>query len=290
MKCPLLLPGVEQFELAVREPPEDEGRAEADERGDLWNERVVGCRDTEPDDPLGTEVERNGDGHSEQHSRGAAADGAPDHVVRKGTYGATPIEPDRDGAAEQDDHVEHQEVVEKPQVRERERQRRLRRQGGGRCRELAECLCEPPDPDGGHRREEDDPAGDERYENALRAIGPEPTSPLAFEHHPGKEAGDEKEQRHAEDVRGEEQYADGHARRAVVHRPDARDHARDEREAGVEDHAEQQRKRTNGVEAVQAISSGHTSSSKRSPRCAIERRRRNQVPNHPQQALHQGLR
>ena len=78
MKCPVLLPGVEQFELAVHEPPEHEGGAEADERCDLWNERVVGCGDAEPDDPLGTEIERDGDGHCEQHSRRPAVDGAPD--------------------------------------------------------------------------------------------------------------------------------------------------------------------------------------------------------------------
>ena len=55
----------------------------------------------------------------------------------------------------------------------------------------------------------------------------------------------------------------------VVDRPEARDHARDEREAGVEYHTQQQRERPYGVEGVQTIGVDMDCSSKRSPRCAM---------------------
>ena len=76
-----------------------------------------------------------------------------------------------------------------------------------------------------------------------------------MEQHAGEEAGHEKEQRHPEDVRREEQDPDRRARGVVGHRPEAGNQPGNEREPGVEDHPEQESERANRIERVQSFSS-----------------------------------
>ena len=64
------------------QPAEREGGAEADERRDLGNERTIRRGNAKPDDPVGAEVQREGERHASSTAAapcgGAANDGVRD--------------------------------------------------------------------------------------------------------------------------------------------------------------------------------------------------------------------
>jgi hypothetical protein len=248
----------------VHEPAEHERRSERHERDELRHDRSIRRRDTCEGLPV-RRGQQGGQQWQRQHDgSGARPDERADGGVDAAPDRALAVEGDGDRAAGEHEHVEHQQVIQKPQVREWKGACGRRRHVGrrrGQC--AAERLRESPDPDRRQRGRQHEPADDQRNDDALRAVRPEAARALPVQHHPGEEAGDEEEQRHPEDVRREAQGPERRARGRVRDDPQAHGYAGREREAGVEHDAEQQRERPDGVERMEAIGHGHHTNSVR---------------------------
>jgi hypothetical protein len=133
-------------------------------------------------------------------------------------------------------HVQHQQLVEEPEVRERKGARNLGHFGHGRWRTV-EHLGDAHRPDQADDRKQNDPAGDQRHGDAQTAVFPETARAEFVIQHAAEESGDEEEQRHAEDVRDKTCVTQELAGGVVHHRPDSRRDSRQERHRGMERHA-----------------------------------------------------
>ena len=285
MRRPLPAPRRQNAGLTMDEPAEGHGRSVADEGRRFGNQRVVRRRDAEPDDPVLPEVQRRDERKGKQDRSSPHRNGPAHRNVDNASNPAVAIAGNHNGPHRVEDGVQDQQVVEEPQMRQREstgwRRRDLRRRRRDRS---VERLRDAPDPHDCNRREEDDPAGHQRYEDSLEPVSPEAAPALTLDHHPGEEPRDKEEERHPEDVRRKQQDGNGAARRVVGHRPNARYEPRQKREPGVEDDAEEQRERADGVERVQAIGVRHKQLLTQSQRRVTGRRPQRTAPARPRRA------
>jgi hypothetical protein len=204
MEGPSPPPRLEEGRLSLDEPAEDERRAVADHGRPLRDDRAIRRGNPEPHHPVGPHIQRGAERHAEHQGSSAAVDQTTHYPIRRASDAALPVGGINDRARRDDNRVKHEQQIQEPQVRQRKRAGRQRRQVRGRCgNAVRECPGQPPRPHHGDRREENHPADHQRHRNSLAAIDPEAARPSPLHHHSREESGDEEEQRHAEDVRCE---------------------------------------------------------------------------------------
>lgn len=240
----------QQVAPTIQHEAQAEGEAEPDQGRGVRDHARIRRRHGEEGDPFRVQPQGQGQRRGQPDGRPGSDQEAGDPVHDR-PRPTLAIHPSEDRAKDQHGGIEQGQHPQEPQMGQREIgpviDRRRRRRRARRDQTVGMSVPDQGRDDPRHDRK---PEGRQRPDYPHRPLPCEPGPSPSRQHHMGEQAGDQEEGRHAKQVNGEEQprRADGPA--LVRHDPDL---LREERQAGVQHDAKQQRTRPQRIEPVQPL-------------------------------------